>query len=738
MPSPKNPIQIVAPGSGRLPAATISASAFIVPNGGGGGGVMAALQAHITDPVDAHMAGAIGIPPVNPLTGEPLLSSNMPPGVIDGESVLDFIAQFKDLLPPRPKYLGVSGAPNSGAPYWGNLNLGQTGGYKDVPTGTTFYTHYVTDHTVSTFDLSGILYPSDRGVLALYSKTDGDFTNPFQTATLQAALYLGTTVPAPPNPLPAGLPAAGFDETLRSSNQPDYTPSMAGVDRIEVTYRYPYLKAYPPGVPYSGYSTDFYSFQLATYKVTQAVAAGGNQNWFIVHWRSSFATSKNAIDPSVSALNLASLTAANCYSAVPSSAADFDRVNNPVFTLNRHNVFKDTNSAGAPALFAISSALTANTHWVSGVEFYDKTGVVSWTYSVTFTGLFDTAFQTGTSAPVPSDVYSVTDPIALDFSEFGAVGFTSFNYTQVDDGAGTYFSVVNPPLTTDKGRRTWIHAINPATLIPFTAFPASNFLAEGRTLWTTLPVADAAQRYLWNSWDATGLAGAQANPPYDMETVEKFVDESYRYDTAFVPVSTATIRPSGPAVAYDSTALLLVGTTSLQVIGSKLVYPTMDFSNGYLPVGQDYSNNIAGDGADFPRRYMRAFNTGVARNIGRLRIRGIAAAAFQVNAGYNGNETTGHLTGGAILQVMVPGVTDWMDLGRPYGDPAPSIGAFYGCGTGVVVSGADLIVSYQTGSSFTSENVLGSGKFPLFVRVTFLNNAAGRALLLDEIEWLAP
>jgi hypothetical protein len=69
MPSPKNPVSTVVPGAGRLPASTVSASAFIFPGGGGGGGSMAALQAHITDQQDAHMAGAIGIPLTYPPTG---------------------------------------------------------------------------------------------------------------------------------------------------------------------------------------------------------------------------------------------------------------------------------------------------------------------------------------------------------------------------------------------------------------------------------------------------------------------------------------------------------------------------------------------------------------------------------------------------------------------------------------------------------------------------------------------
>ena len=57
MPSTRDPVAVVNPGPGRLPANTVTSSALLFPPGGGGG---AALTAHITDPVDAHLASAIG------------------------------------------------------------------------------------------------------------------------------------------------------------------------------------------------------------------------------------------------------------------------------------------------------------------------------------------------------------------------------------------------------------------------------------------------------------------------------------------------------------------------------------------------------------------------------------------------------------------------------------------------------------------------------------------------------
>jgi hypothetical protein len=263
--------------------------------------------------------------------------------------------------------------------------------------------------------------------------------------------------------------------------------------------------------------------------------------------------------------------------------------------------------------------------------------------------------------------------------------------------------------------------------------PYSVLTVSGFNLWASADFSDA-KRYLWNSWGQTGNAGSQGG--YDMATTEKFVDESYRYAITHVVSPTDPIKPVGSGVVYDSNVVLTGGDQALQVLGNRLVYPQIDFSTGlYAPTGPNYAAVQAADPVNYLRRYVRAFDTGLPRNVGRLRLRGLAAAAFQTNAPYDGLEKTGHLTGGAIVQIKIPGVTGWLDLGRSLGDPGLTPTDFYGCSTGIVTVGGDLVVSFQT-SSFTVNN--GAGEYPLFVRVSFLNNPAGLGLSLDEIEWLAP
>jgi len=65
MPSTRNPVAVVQPGPGRLPAGTVSATSLSFDPSSGGGS--ASLEAHLTDPSGAHAASAIS---TLALTGE--------------------------------------------------------------------------------------------------------------------------------------------------------------------------------------------------------------------------------------------------------------------------------------------------------------------------------------------------------------------------------------------------------------------------------------------------------------------------------------------------------------------------------------------------------------------------------------------------------------------------------------------------------------------------------------------
>lgn len=715
MPSNKDP-SVVQPGPGKLAAGQVPASAIAFPFGGAGD-----LNAHINDPIDAHMSGAIGIPELNPTTSQPLLSSAG--GPYDGESVLDALTQLSDLLPLRPDKIGFNGTvPNSGIPDWtngltvGGLGTAVHGGWTDGG-GNGIVTQYVAPvGEIGVHTISGIVYPADRGVLAVYRTTDGDFFNSVQT-TLVAALWLG------PNPPPGGVPGAAFNEAVRPVGQTDYTATGVGLDKITLIDRLPYLSNYP-GSEYAPFSTNFSAYQLGKYSFDITLVAGDSDSYLLVHWKETFATSLASIQPA----NLTALTLvlANCYSAVPSHGASYGEV-------NRKNIFVDSDSATGASPVAITATpggvLTTGT--VSGIDFYSSTGL---TFSIlaTANNLFTNAYRTNAvaSVSVPTGFTSTTDPVQVDMADFGG-GTTGYPLYDAgtphifDDAGPTPFSLVSPPTPVTVARYSNAsEPINYASLAnPF--FPYASIRLYWWPSFGGAATQTATEQFLFNPIGVTN----------DTATLEPFNSEQYRYVSNYTAgIAAVPLLPAGGDI-YPSATLLAANDGNLQVLQGYLVYPTYNFSVApWNPttVGGDYATVQAGDAANHKRRYVRAFNTGIARNTGKLRITGLAFSAFDTGlSAIDPAEITDH-TGGAIVQIKVPGATGWLDLGRADGVPdLTKTLDFRGCRTGI----AGDVYTFDTGS-FTSDN--GSGQFLLFVRVTLIKNGVGELLSVQEIEWLPP
>ena len=357
MPSPKNPATVVNPGPGRLPDGVLTPSAYIFP-GGGGGGSDAELQAHIDNPIDAHMASAIGVNPTDS-NGYPILSSVG--GPVDGESVLDFIEAAMDLFPVRPDTLGTEqiGVPNSGLPSWGVLDPAGIGSGEAATGGFTqgsavIPTHYLLPSSATLTALAGMLYPADRGVVALYYCTGGDFAS--GDTTLISALSLGDVAIV-------GIPSALFVETSRRANQTNYTPSGVGVNKFSFTNRLPYLEDYSGyGSVYADFASNFYRYQLGTLvEGSLPISAGSSGSYLLVHWKETYATSLARIQPNV--LSTA-LIATNCYSAVPSTPGAFDT--GDVATLCRHNIFQANRTHSLTISSIVSTVNAASIVYLSG------------------------------------------------------------------------------------------------------------------------------------------------------------------------------------------------------------------------------------------------------------------------------------------------------------------------------------------------------------------------------------
>jgi hypothetical protein len=709
MPSNRQP-SVVSPGPGKLAAGQVPASSLSFPVSGSD------LTLHVSDPMDAHMAGAVGIPETNPTTGAPLLS--VVGGPFDGESVLDALAALSELLPVRPDRVGFdNGAvPNSGVPSWSNsMNDAVTaihGGF--TRSGVGVVTKYLTPTgSVGSQTIGGTVYPADRGILALYKTTQANFFNSAQT-TLVAALWLGT------NPPPAGVPSANFVEATRTSSQTDYTPANSGIDYITLIDRLPYLNSYGGG-EYTAFGANFTSYQLGKYSTAVILAAGDNGSFLLVHWKESYATTLAAIQPA--SLTALTLVTANCYSAVPSDSSSYANA-------NRSNVYVDAQSGSAPSGSTITTAPagTLTTMNMSGIAYYSSIGLQA-DITSTINNLFQNSHLTNSSvsASVPSGFTSADTPAQVDMAEFGGTTtpyqlYDAVTPRIVNDSGGTPFTLIAPPATGDVAR--FQHATHPTVVsVAAPAYPYAQPKVVWRGAFASPVTATATERYLVN----TGGGSATST------TADYFINETYRHINTFAASSASTpIIPTG-GNEFDSAVTIPAG--ELQVYAGRLVYPSLDFTDAaYRPANasRNYATVLSGDAANNKRRYIRAFDTGIPRNTGKLVITGLAFSAFDAgNLAIDSNEVSDH-PNGAVVQIKVPGLTGWLDLGRADGVPdLTKTLDFRGCRTGI----SGVTYTYNTGSN-TSDN--GSGQFLIYVRVTFIKNGVGQTLFVDDIQWQSP
>lgn len=708
MPSNQDPSTVVQPGNGKLAAGEVPASAISFPIGGSGD-----LQAHILNPVDAHMSGAIGIPDVYPPTGEPLRS--IVGGPYDGESVLDALNSLKDLLPVKPNRIGFSNpVPNSGTPNWTNaLNSAIHAGWTKASVGIV--SQYVNTAAVAgTINPSGICYPADRGVLAVYKTTSGDY---FDTpnVTLLAALWLGA------NPPPGGVPGAAFDASIHNVNQVNYTPTNSGIDFITLTNRLPYLQSYAPyGNVYSNYTTNFFTYQLATYSFPVSLVAEDAGSFLLVHWHEQYATTLAAIQPA--GLTALTLIPGNCYSATPADGSS-------VFAaINRRNIFLDSSSGVAPTAGAISTAPvgTVTTRQLSGVTYYNSNGL-EFNTTATANNIFRDSYFTNNvaSLSVPSGFESSTTPASADTSDFGG-SVTAF---ELYDGGGSNhifnnagsvaYTLLAPPATTDviKFQHGTLPIAGSGTAVPYPYGQVR--VVFHKTFNSALTMTDAT-KYLYNGVANTGSSA----------TSEAFTDEQYRYISTYTASSaTVPLIPAGGDV-YSSSSPITAGTSDIQLLSGRIVYPQTNFSTGYEPSASqpNYATVLSGDASNHIRFYVRAFNTGIARNTGHLTINGLAFSTFDAGLAAIDPTMVADHPGGAIVQIKVPGATGWLDLGRAKGQPSLSTADFFGCRTGI----AGPVYAYDT-TAFTSNN--GSGSFLIFVRIGLIKNGTGQTLTADSLVW---
>jgi hypothetical protein len=180
------------------------------------------------------------------------------------------------------------------------------------------------------------------------------------------------------------------------------------------------------------------------------------------------------------------------------------------------------------------------------------------------------------------------------------------------------------------------------------------------------------------------------------------------------------------------------------------LYPQFDYTASYRPnnatdgVTQFDYTTCSGD-----RSYVRAFDIAFSRgtprsvvgtNLVKLRIKGIELSDIAYTGGSPGGA-------GIAILVKVPGLTTWMDVGRPDG-AGPSKQDMTTDGAGCQIVGTDTFDAVDSTYKYTYCQVSlyvgpvaaffanSDGEVPLLVKVVLKDNATGKGLDFDQGEFL--
>jgi hypothetical protein len=179
----------------------------------------------------------------------------------------------------------------------------------------------------------------------------------------------------------------------------------------------------------------------------------------------------------------------------------------------------------------------------------------------------------------------------------------------------------------------------------------------------------ASENRLVNTWSSGSTA-----------LLEVFTDEDYR-----LPFGAWNTPPASPTGNWTSTAVL--GSSDAQVIPGELVYPSIDFTSGYLPVQAGLVNYSTHVGV---QHYQRGFRPSAPKNQGTIRVSGLTIADLGV---------------AVDIFVKVPTVTGWKNLAQVF-DLSTYVLATDGQGVLLSRSGNDFSFTLGAGSTglFTSSS----------------------------------
>jgi len=306
----------------------------------------------------------------------------------------------------------------------------------------------------------------------------------------------------------------------------------------------------------------------------------------------------------------------------------------------------------------ISLNTLSSNKYLSGVRFY-STGD-TFNMSVNGVNVFANSYK--------------NSPLDLDFTQFDA-GTSSITYNNL--GAGS------APLPTDGAVHNEVFVIGSTGTLQSDARIKTRF-------------GDPFNEDSYKSSDP-GIYLVNTYTNSSTELIEYFRDETYRKSGS----SSFDTIPSWTTGDWDSTQNLTTydSGNGLQFYGS-LIYPTINYSSGYLPTQSINYSGLSGN-----RVFIRLLrDNGTPHTNGIIQLNGISFAQIEEGGGSQV----------ARVEIKLPSQTGWLNLGKIF-----NIATFTG-------SDGDGCLTEYTGSNFSWTSATFStalSGYMIAIRITFFNSS---------------
>lgn len=555
------------------------------------------------------------------------------PGSLD-RNVQENLEELSHLLPEIPNYIGETR--NAKNP--SDLDLSPQPVKALYWNGSSNEDVYSIDQNI--FEISAVVFPADRGVLAIRLGETHELAIDLEEAFVEGSLYSDT---APSRPVGQDPYSAGQDSdaTVEDPNGNDINQNTELADRLPVLTDYaasnfPFLSSPSDPVYEDAYVNDIPAYQLAVATMSVVESSDGDKGEMkVVHYKSREDLINQQQNDPYETYNEFDLAG---YLDSSNQGIDFfwDTDTTSVSFSNFGFTLEDTSDTSA-----------APRRRVSGITYYAPSD----DYNVSFNadGLYTKTFleegvRIGQINPLTS-----AGAVTLDYTQYSSNGTQPGSTASYDNNSSwskDYMSQRSPG----------VRVSDP----------------HGRTA-----VQTKTENVLWNAHSDFNSV------PSGRLQKETFYDESTRYASGLTPGSPGIeMLPNGSTSSWDPAAQL--GSTDLQVRGyssnagaelekgGELALPTDDYSSGFFPTTRDGTNtqyDYSTLSTTTNREYIRVFDVGGPELEGIIEVVSSSSdlpGLIDFEQGGNYDEHPN----GVSMWVGPANVNqqEWLDLGRGWED----------------------------------------------------------------------